>query len=248
MLPSQVEPTARAVMGAVKRWYDHANGTATSAGTNTVTLTYTVAPTTYVAGDFYLFKAGGTNTGATTLNINALGAKTVQRAGVALVANDTVSGFYYGVVYDGTNFQIVFSSVQPAPALVSGAVLNPTGTTFNAGLVMMGLGGAWTITPNTSGRIIFAISGGISNSLGNGSAYQIFYGTGVAPINGAAQTGTGIGVAVSIPGTSANGMPFSAIGAGAFTRGTAYWFDLAVGSQFSGATQPFNLTVSALES
>jgi hypothetical protein len=82
MLPSQVEPTARAMMGALKRWYNHANGTVTSGGAaNVQTLTYSVAPASYATGDFYLFKAGFTNTAATTLNINGLGAKTVQRAG-----------------------------------------------------------------------------------------------------------------------------------------------------------------------
>jgi len=209
-------------------------------------LTYTVAPAAYVTGDRYCFKAGGTNTGATTLNVNALGAKTVQLAGAALVANDIRSGFFYEVVYDGTNFQIVFSSVQTVPGSVSGAVVNPAGTSVNTGLVMMGLGTAWTIIPNSTGRVIFAISGAISNSAGSGSAYQIFFGTGTPPANGVAPIGTGVGVAVSI--TPVNGMSFSAIGAGVFTRGTTYWFDLAVGSQFFGATQPFNLTVSALES
>src|SRR5689334_7370671 len=74
MLPSQVEPAVRAMRGAIKRWYDHANGTATSGGSaNAQTISYTVAPAAYVTGDLYVFKAGRTNTGATTLNINSLG-------------------------------------------------------------------------------------------------------------------------------------------------------------------------------
>src|SRR3977135_3944607 len=112
MLPSAVEPAARAMRGATKRWYNRINATATSAGTNTITLAYGVAPAAYVTGDRYCFKAGGTNTAAATLNINALGAKTIQRAGAALNANDIQSGFFYEVAYDGTSFQIVLSSAN----------------------------------------------------------------------------------------------------------------------------------------
>src|SRR5215469_7373576 len=73
MQPNQVEPTARAMMGATKRWYNHLNATATTAGTaNAQTLTYSVAPTAYVIGDIYNFFVGAslTNTGPATLSIN----------------------------------------------------------------------------------------------------------------------------------------------------------------------------------
>jgi hypothetical protein len=120
--------------GATKRWYNRINATATSAGTNTITLAYGVAPAAYVTGDRYCFKAGGTNTAAATLNINALGAKTIQRAGAALNANDIQSGFFYEVAYDGTNFQIVLSSANiPANYITTGTMSSArvAGTTTN---------------------------------------------------------------------------------------------------------------------
>ena len=81
------------------------NTHATSAGTNTVTLALTPAATAYSAGQTITFKAGGTCTGAVTLNVNSLGAKAVQKLGAALVANDITSNDIVTVVYDGTQFQ-----------------------------------------------------------------------------------------------------------------------------------------------
>jgi hypothetical protein len=126
MLPSQVEPTARGMMGAIKRFYNHINPTITSAGTaNAQTLTYSVAPSAYVTGDVYTFLVGSslTNTGAATLNINSLGAIAVQNGGQALVGGELAAGKYVSVTYDGTNFQIV------TPPTISGAFPGSFGTT-----------------------------------------------------------------------------------------------------------------------
>src|SRR6185437_7800393 len=96
MNPAQVNDAARAMMGAVKRFYDRIQPTVTSAGTaNAQTLTYTVAPTSLVAGDVFEFIVGAnlTNTGAATININSLGAKpAVTNAGAALVGGELIAG------------------------------------------------------------------------------------------------------------------------------------------------------------
>jgi hypothetical protein len=81
----------------------------TSAGTDTITATLTPAITAYVAGQHYLFKAGGTNTGAATINFNSVGAKDIKKGpdgATALVAGDITTGGLYSVAYDGTNFQL----------------------------------------------------------------------------------------------------------------------------------------------
>lgn len=110
MLPSGVNDSARAVMGAVKRWADHIQPTVTSAGTaNAQTLTYTVAPSAYVAGDTYTFLVGNTNTGPTTLNVSSLGAKAIQLNGTGLLGGELVAGRYATAVYDGTQFQLLAS-------------------------------------------------------------------------------------------------------------------------------------------
>ena len=119
MAPNQVEPAARAMMGAIKRWYDHTQPTVTSGGSaNAQTLTYSVAPAAYVAGDTYTFIAGFSNTGATTLNVNSLGAITVQSAGSALTGGEIYAGRPISVYYDGTNFQLIATISSPWSAMV----------------------------------------------------------------------------------------------------------------------------------
>ena len=86
-------------------------------GTNTIIATLiTPTLTSYVTGQNYTFIATTTNTGAVTLNINALGAKTVQKNGIALVAGDITTGLVYGAIYDGTNLQLTSGGTQPVGA------------------------------------------------------------------------------------------------------------------------------------
>lgn len=55
-----------------------------------------------------LFNAHATNTGAATINVNSLGAKSLKRPdGTATQAGDIVSGQLYIINYDGTDFLIV---------------------------------------------------------------------------------------------------------------------------------------------
>lgn len=80
------------------------------AGTNTITGSTAVAGavTAYAAGQVFRFLAAGANTGAVTLNVNALGAKAVTKRGsTALAAGDIPAGATVNVVYDGTRFQLI---------------------------------------------------------------------------------------------------------------------------------------------
>lgn len=128
MLPNQVEPTGQMMMGAIKRSWDRINGTVTSGGSaNAQTLTYSVAPPSYVTGEVYTFKAGASNSGATTLNVNALGAKNVYKLGSsgpeAAVSGDIVSGNVYIAVYDGTEFQLLNPGIPVFSTLYSDGAL-----------------------------------------------------------------------------------------------------------------------------
>ena len=94
-----------------------------SSGTNTVTASSTPAIAAYAAGQSFKFKAGGTNTGAVTLNLNSLGAKAVQKRGAALVAGDITANNVVTVVYDGTQFQMISpTAVEAASTTVAGIV------------------------------------------------------------------------------------------------------------------------------
>jgi len=103
---SQVNNSARENMGAIARLYADMNGTLTSGGyANAYTLTPNRTIASYVNGLSFQFKANFTNTAAATLNVSALGAKTIlDCSGTALVSGSMQSGFYYTVRYDGTNF------------------------------------------------------------------------------------------------------------------------------------------------
>lgn len=62
----------------------------------------------YVAGDVFKFNASFANTGAATLNVNSIGAKSILKDhDVALEANDIESGQVVMVEYDGTNLQMI---------------------------------------------------------------------------------------------------------------------------------------------
>jgi len=124
MAPSTVNDAAREVMAAISRYRSDTDGVNTSAGTNTITLAASRTMTAYAQGDLYTFKAGGTNTGATTINVDSLGAKDVQFNGAALTGGEIVSGLMYTVVYDGTQFQLLNSSAIPAIDITTLEVTN----------------------------------------------------------------------------------------------------------------------------
>jgi len=75
--------------------------------------TYTASPspaiTAYATGSEFNLKVNATNTGASTLNVSAVGAKNIKKydgAGskVDLEAGDLQQDQYYKVIYDGTDF------------------------------------------------------------------------------------------------------------------------------------------------
>jgi hypothetical protein len=86
---------------------------ATSAGSaNAQTLSPSPAPTAYTAGDVYKFIAGASNTGALTLNVSSLGAKSVKCPdGSACIGGEVANGRQIEVTYDGTNF--ILTSFEP---------------------------------------------------------------------------------------------------------------------------------------
>ncbi|OPY00362.1 MAG: hypothetical protein A4E60_02350 [Syntrophorhabdus sp. PtaB.Bin047] len=62
----------------------------------------------YITGMPVCFKVGNANTGASTIDINDLGAKTIKKNGnEELTVGDILAGQIVTVVYDGTNFQIM---------------------------------------------------------------------------------------------------------------------------------------------
>lgn len=153
MAPSDLNNAARALEGMLARWFKDGNGTLTTAGSsNAYTLTPNRTVSAYTDGDCYLIEANHTNTGAATLNVSALGAKSiVTTAGSALPAGEITSGGRYLVSYDGTNFQLIGS-------VSDGAVSNAR-IRDSAGLSVIGRSASTTgdvadITAGTDGHVL----------------------------------------------------------------------------------------------
>lgn len=77
------------------------------------------AVTAYTAGLRISLKIANSNTGASTLNVNSLGVKTItDTLGAAITAGYLTAGMVADLRYDGTNFQLL------NPAVNSGRLLN----------------------------------------------------------------------------------------------------------------------------
>ena len=131
---------------------------ATVTGTDTLTGTLTPALAAYATGNKFSFIAVATNTGAATININSLGAKSITKSGsTALVAGDIVNGQIYLIEYDGTRFQL----------------LNPSATSSSVSSISFGGTG---LTPSTATSGAVSVAGTLA--IGNG-------GTGATTLAGA---------------------------------------------------------------
>lgn len=90
----------------------------------TLTLPAIVELTQYITGNRFSFKAASTNTGATTINIDGVGAvEVLKTGGVPLTAGSIVAGGVYDVYYDGAKFQLTagagFASSEATEAEVT---------------------------------------------------------------------------------------------------------------------------------
>lgn len=99
------------------------------AGTDTITAGVSPSPSAYSAGMTFRFASAGANTGAVTLNVASLGAKSVTKNGtVPLVAGEIASGAIVEVCYDGTRFQLISQSSSLPYKHISGLRLSNNAT------------------------------------------------------------------------------------------------------------------------
>lgn len=101
-------PTARTQYGSVAGIQDGTYSYLTSvAGTNTITATAALSLAAYAAGQCFWFIPANTNTGATTINVNSIGAKNIYNAGAACVGGEIVAAVPAAIIYDGTQFHLL---------------------------------------------------------------------------------------------------------------------------------------------
>lgn len=136
----------------------------------------------------------------------------------------------------------------PIPTASQKSVAAPTGTASTT-LVMAGVAGS--ITPSVTGRVLFMVSGNMaSDTTNDGCRAQLSYGTGGAPSNGGALTGTQTGTiwieSQDLLGADKNGFSLQSW-VTTLTVGTTYWIDLAFSSVTAGTASLTDLTITALE-
>ncbi len=110
----------------------------------------------YVEGTVFKFKANFANTGAATLNVNTLGAKTIKKNyDQDLAQGDIKSGQLVIVMYDGTNLQMLSEKGNPEHTI----------QTLNAGETINGATLPVAIFVNDSDDEVYACDGNDTTKL-----------------------------------------------------------------------------------
>jgi hypothetical protein len=122
--------------------YETAGGTG-----NAITLAIDAAISAYAAGQKFRFQASADNTGATTFNVNSIGAKSiVTNQSIPLVGGEILNGQEVEVVYDGTNMQLL--SLVAADEPVFGGDGSDGALDTSGGSVNIDLGNADYVVKN----------------------------------------------------------------------------------------------------
>ena len=87
------------------------------------------AITAYVAGQVFHFKAGNASSGASTLNVNALGTKNIKKKNDQnIAAGDIEEDAIVSVIYDGTSFQMLSQLGTSAGSMSSFTLTGDSGS------------------------------------------------------------------------------------------------------------------------
>ena len=242
-------------------------------GTDTIVATVTPAITSYTNGQTFRFAAIGDNTGAVTINISGLGAKSITKSGsTALVAGDIKSGSIVQISYDGTRFQLLSGAGGGTGTVADGTMLE-TGTvisnnyTIPAGKNAMGVdkitvANGKTVSVPSGSKLIVVGGGGQSgtpdqyvNVSSNQSIGGIKNFTSSPTLNGNDLTSIGIGqtwqnVAGSRVGgttyTNSTGRPIVVLVSGYNINGYNTYTVGGVTGQYSGSSNATTGAVGAV--
>jgi len=191
--------------------------------------------------------------GAGLTNLNPGGNIITNNATGVILSGTFTNGTYYGNGGGLTNLTIPTTNnlvatndttwfARKGALSVMFTPANPTTTTSNT-YVMMGLGSTLVFTPSATGIVEFTIDGDVGNQSAASTYFLPAYGTGTAPTNGAAATGTTAGNTSVQYATSSSLItcPFSrTVIVTGLAVGTTYWFDMQVKSGTSGQHATIN--------
>lgn len=162
--PSSVNNCARQMMTDIVN--EAAKGQAivlaSVAGTNTITASMTPDLDAYAAGMRVVFTPANNNTGATTLNIDTLGALDIQKfGGTALVADDLVAGIPAFLILDSGADDWILLNPIASIAKYADTTANFTGTLQYAGnevgyrsLIGRNISGSDNTAASDNGRLV----------------------------------------------------------------------------------------------
>jgi len=166
---------------------------AADAGANdTYVITLSPVPTSYATGMVVNFKANTVNTGAATINVNSLGAKSIVKGvSTALADGDIAALSLNTLIYDGTNF-VLQNPIANLITFKNGVTTRAGDTASGTQNIAHGLGSIpkkirITVT-KTNGTVSGLVS---SNGTYNGTTNSCVYGLGSDNGNGTAQAKSG---------------------------------------------------------
>lgn len=154
--PGTVNNSARATLAELAKLLADISGTLTGGGTaNGITVTANCGFTSYANGRMIAFRAAADNTGAATLNVNAIGAKAIRKitsdGDVALAAADIQQDAVVSVLYNSSlnggagGWQLL--NVAFDAALSAIADMTPTDGNF-----IVGNGTTWVAESGSTAR------------------------------------------------------------------------------------------------
>lgn len=168
----------------------------------------------YIDGTIVVFKAGNTNTGASTANIDSLGSKDIRDSyDNALVGGEILAGRYIIIRYNSANdrFEMIGLVNQTTQYLTaSGSYVKPDGMRYCVVTVVGGGGGGGASVGTTVGPCAGAAGGGaggytkklyLNSDLSASEAYTI----GAAGAGGTGGAGGGSGGTSTFKGLSSTG-------------------------------------------
>ena len=162
---SQLDTNFTQITSFLNNPNNYANYLVDSGTANTYVVTFPtgVIPASYTAGLSVVMKVTNSNTGASTVNVNGLGAKNIYKQGSTTVtAGDLIANAVVLLVYDGTQFQVI----SGGSGAVAGGVLYENSTTIST---------SYTITTNKNAHSVgpITLASGVTLTVPTGSRYVV---------------------------------------------------------------------------
>jgi hypothetical protein len=200
---SQLDADFTAVVNSVNNTLTYSNYYQDTSGSANSLVVTVPSPTvfTYTAGTTLLVKVANTNTGATTINVNALGTVNVLSSSLgALGSGQLVSGGVYPLFFDGTQFQLQTQATSVTASQINAAL------GYTAGYINIPQNvqtAAYVALATDVGKCINISTGGVTVNTSVFSQNDVFM---VYNASGSSQTITqGAGVTMYFAGTATTG-------------------------------------------